>query len=980
MQNNLRNRSVALASTFALALSGLVAFAPAAYASNAVDLAPTSGTNTGAFITDDFEMDIDVNNPNSTAQLAVRIDNPSKEFLNIQFDEAIVSDVVLRGYAANGTDVDLSTLDYSAAYILGEGSTGTTLRDTDGNAIEIEQITNGLLGIDFNALGITTLIISEFESADDAGEANSTLVTNRSMTIGFQVMEAHNLADVFEWADGDQGDITVTAWAENEATPNYSTMAADAQSATIKWYDPAGVSVIPSIERFAKANGDLIENDAAASLGGKVRFVRPDLNLAQVDRTNWNFGVLDTSGNVLHALSSFAADAVELDGTLSSDGAGAIYFEHTGVTLAATSSYTVRIKHADSNALNTRTFNSAGFTPATSDTNRSIFPTVTDSDNAAQDSTAPTGTNDDNGTVDPTIELRPGVESFTYKARLYDTDGTDREKDASVLVVAEVVADYVATGETLTVSGSSSVLSASTQSAVVAGLSNSDGDFSVTVTSSDASALTKYTVQFFTVGTDGVFDSLKTDTGSAILTATYTAADVDSTGLTLANTVLSGDSITISASVADTYGVATNVDGTKALYLTAEATDTSDLDQTVAVAADGTATITFDNYVATGQSDLITVYLHTGASYVAANQVDSEVVSLYNPGSVAAVNAPATVTGNVTYDDFITGLATSTNVAPNDNSMSITGTVVDSNGQGIPGAVVTVDAAGMQLRQSGVGAYAQGTITFTASASGVFTVDMWSHVVDTTGVDVTITSGGKSATTTVKTYLPTGLSGGNLVFSIDAPANIDVNKTYAIQASLTDKWGNPVKTSGDSVDIVGIGSVEINSAAAGATGKNFGADGKVTVFVRSIKDIEGPGTITATLQTGAVYSTSATATATVDRTEVLVDAAGTVHDETSFSNEIEFSINVGEAAASSSDQKVNAGSFKGYVAVYARGYEGQRLSAKIGKDWVIVDPIVNNQENGTLFRTVDFTGAGVNIAVRIYIDRVLVDTINLTTK
>ena len=85
------------------------------------------------------------------------------------------------------------------------------------------------------------------------------------------------------------------------------------------------------------------------------------------------------------------------------------------------------------------------------------------------------------------------------------------------------------------------------------------------------------------------------------------------------------------------------------------------------------------------------------------------------------------------------------------------------------------------------------------------------------------------------------------------------------------------------------------------------------------------------------------------------------------------------SAPAVADAKVNAGSFKGYVAVYARGYEGQRLSAKIGNDWVIVDPIVNN-ESDTLFRVTDFTGAGVDIAVRIYIDRVLIDTINLTTK
>lgn len=80
-----------------------------------------------------------------------------------------------------------------------------------------------------------------------------------------------------------------------------------------------------------------------------------------------------------------------------------------------------------------------------------------------------------------------------------------------------------------------------------------------------------------------------------------------------------------------------------------------------------------------------------------------------------------------------------------------------------------------------------------------------------------------------------------------------------------------------------------------------------------------------------------------------------------------------------SDSKVNAGSFKGYVAVYAKGHEGKRLSAKIGKDWVIVDPIVNN-ESESLFRVTDFTGAGVDIQVRIFIDRELLATIPLTTR
>ena len=79
--------------------------------------------------------------------------------------------------------------------------------------------------------------------------------------------------------------------------------------------------------------------------------------------------------------------------------------------------------------------------------------------------------------------------------------------------------------------------------------------------------------------------------------------------------------------------------------------------------------------------------------------------------------------------------------------------------------------------------------------------------------------------------------------------------------------------------------------------------------------------------------------------------------------------------ASSADQKVNAGSFKGYVALYAKGYAGKRMSAKVGKDWVVVESLASNFE-----RVVEFTGAGYTISVPIYIDRVLVDTITVTTK
>ena len=77
-------------------------------------------------------------------------------------------------------------------------------------------------------------------------------------------------------------------------------------------------------------------------------------------------------------------------------------------------------------------------------------------------------------------------------------------------------------------------------------------------------------------------------------------------------------------------------------------------------------------------------------------------------------------------------------------------------------------------------------------------------------------------------------------------------------------------------------------------------------------------------------------------------------------------------------QKVNALSFKGFVALYAKGYEGQRLSAKVGNDWVIIPGIPAASSN--IFRRLENVGAGVDCAVRVYINYALIDTINLTTK
>jgi hypothetical protein len=66
--------------------------------------------------------------------------------------------------------------------------------------------------------------------------------------------------------------------------------------------------------------------------------------------------------------------------------------------------------------------------------------------------------------------------------------------------------------------------------------------------------------------------------------------------------------------------------------------------------------------------------------------------------------------------------------------------------------------------------------------------------------------------------------------------------------------------------------------------------------------------------------------------------------------------------------KVTVGTFKGYIAIYTKDLEGQRLSAKVAGKWLVQDPIDTFKDFG-YSRVVRFTGAGYNILVDVYINR-----------
>ena len=344
-----------------------------------------------------------------------------------------------------------------------------------------------------------------------------------------------------------------------------------------------------------------------------------------------------------------------------------------------------------------------------------------------------------------------------------------------------------------------------------------------------------------------------------------------------------------------------------------------------------------------------------GATATGSVTLTVDVVKLEN-GAYIDNGTEDTVTVTVTSNanDFSTGLApthaATVSYFPSTVSwQTITGKV------DVTGSAVVISGDNVVFRKSAtVPATAAGTITVASGANAQYSF----QVAPLTTGDKTLTLTNGSATTTSKLIVGNVYSDYGYSITWDT-TEIVAGKTRIVTGTLKDENGNAVNTTLNGSTAGDSGTASIVVTYTGTAGIVVGsmptetdADGKFRISV--LTSAADSGTLTFT----AVYMPQGTSTATSKKL-TSVNA-----------------VTVGAASTdSSADQKVNAGSFKGYVAVYAKGYEGQRLSAKVGNDWVVVPALASN-----FVRVVEFTGAGYTIAVRIYIDRVLVDTITVTTK
>ena len=551
-----------------------------------------------------------------------------------------------------------------------------------------------------------------------------------------------------------------------------------------------------------------------------------------------------------------------------------------------------------------------------------------------------------------TAQVRTNTE-FVALADFEDTNGANIVGKSVTWTAA--TSAVLSSSKTVTLNGTTYSSNAALALAEIAATTSATGRTTLTVNSAGLSEDDTITL---TATADGIAETLVATMKDAAYTATFLNGSL-TTNQGYGKTMTIGGSLNVTLAVADQFGVAP-ANGVARVTLSRATqnarTTAANWSYTLPV-VDGVATGTIVDNGAGAGSDTIT------ATAAGTDVSGTDTFVLTYATSAAGTVTGVTVTDNVGAGDSTVRLNSDNEPLPSwhhflntaleptadasnfkdgattgtsDTLLTISGTATNAAGVGVAGKVVTISAPGITFTFTDGNSnkiYAKGSIDVVTTSGGAFSVAARS---DGKGGPTTITAtvDGVSGTNAV-----TFVAGTATAMNLSVPAAARDGRAIDIIATITDVAGDPVQDISVSFTATGVGYL---SNLSGTTDAN----GRVVVKLITQTDETGAATITATATLDGT-STSTSGTVTVSK-------AGT---------------------AASADQKVNAGSFKGYVAVYAKGYAGDRLSFKAGNDWNVTESLASD-----FVRVVEFTGAGYTINVPIYINRVLVDTIVVTTK
>ena len=577
---------------------------------------------------------------------------------------------------------------------------------------------------------------------------------------------------------------------------------------------------------------------------------------------------------------------------------------------------------------------------------------------------------DANGTgmTSQAVSVRTGTASVAGTVTVFTDDPTDLPDNVVVPnapYTISVTSANVTALDGVTLNGK--VVDGGTE--VVTGYTSSTGTIAITLAQTAADAADVVTVSV-------VVQGLAT---TALMAFTYAASDYnlyDSAGELSATTEWNttsavGGTVTRSYKVADQFGAAPANGGVvlTATSVGSRVTTAATWSYQVPV-IDGVATLAIvDNGVGTGSeavtlktfpvlaggglgaehdSNTMTITYAATAVDVIASTVTAvvshdgidDVLTNDQPVALepdALVNHDARATNGVAAPAYDTNNVDTTSPANGvDTGLTLTGTVSNATGGVIPGALVTITGTGVGFKFTTTGTtldiYGRDSITVRTGAAGTYSVEVYGG---TGGLKtLSVTAGAATASDTV-----TFAAGGAVsAFTLTTPGASEPGKTVDVFINLTDAYGNPVQGATVTLSSTGPGYLLNTTGTTLATGK---------------------------YSTKLLVGSNDSGTAVISAT---VTIAGVATTKTS-------SIAIGVGAVAAADQKVNVGSFKGYVALYAKGYKGKKMSAIVAGKWIVVASLATDFE-----RVVRYTGAGYDIVTTIYIDGVSVQSFNVTTK
>jgi len=988
MAKNTTRKAFALAAAGSLAITGLVASpaqAAGLYVAGYVTLAPTSGGEYDVLTGNAKEFSLTANFANAAEDAGEYL-----KFLVVNADEDVVADV---GAGKSSQ--------YAISVAQGGGNnhslTNNVVTLTIGahNFKQGDVVTVAVTGVaaisgDFTLTGVTGTTVTyaktnaNINAADAAisiklktgaydGDSDSFVFNTKSDNNNSDkklVLETGNIttartATVTAWIDSnDDGDIDASEYVSETRTVRWLTASSVTATVAIQPQIVGTTKVSAYITTTPTLNGDQMSaGDVTAKFtvqGSPTEFTASASTWnttnnrweAELERTH-NIDSLTFANNTVtmkfeanHDLTTGESILVAGSAAAANDGS---------FTVTKVDADEVSFTNANGVAANTNTTGTAKVrvvagaysatayisTTAISGKVSNSVATVA----AAGGSTAVTEDANNNTTIDgngdATVVTRPTTKTVSAVMTFKDSDGVAVPAGRPVVLTATTITN--ATG--VKVNGTT-VAQGGTVNAVTA----AGGTVAVTVTTTSAVATDVVKVTGVAEGVAGS-STFAQWTWTAV---SYTLHDVNGAGTK--RSVAKGGAYSFDFLIADQWAAAQ----TGSLRLKVAVTGNT-VSETYPTISSGRATVTVsdaqigtDNvqvvvtpqklqddgttWNGTGTAGAVTYTLYPASQTGAAVTATSLDASVPFPTTAVAAGDSRLVQTDVTGD----GTAGT-------DAIEITGVVTDSlTGVVKSGAAVTVSGASSLLFVDGTRAKF-GSLTLFADENGAYSVHVRSNTAQKDSV-VTVTSQGGSKTIKITFEAADDNAGASLV--IDAPAYVAAGSTFIATATLKDKFGNAVLA---------------DSANGGALTADFKAA------------YSGPGLIVGTLPTKTETDGTAKVAALLgsnDKGTITVTFSYDQNGDADYADAddlvVSKTITIGTAPAAA---KVNVGSFNGKLVVYANGYNGKKISWKVGGKW---GSAVAASDTARFARVTP--RKGVTVSVQIYVDGVLTLTKSVVTK